>query len=244
MASSPAMPAASPQQTSNAAPLVDPRAPRRLLVETLAVLFVTVGCAMSANLLSGPIVVPLGVTSLLLPLAYLVLEGRARHRTLADVGLRRHGFVEGVRSNGWLFVLVAVVLQTVPVALASLFVPDVLGHIIGRIPSFGDLLVLIPLVLVLTLREELVFRGLFQERVGWFVGQATAIAGVSALFALTHIAAGIVAVVAFDLLSVFADSLVFGAIYSRTRSVYVAWAAHAGADLVGLAVLSVAAAAT
>lgn len=133
--------------------------------------------------------------------------------------------------------LVVVVLQAVSVGLARAFWPSLLAHVLGHVPAFSDLPASIALILVLTFREELVYRGLFQERIGWFVGQIASVVGVSALFALTHVSVGVVAVVAVDLLFVFFDSLVYGTIYSRSHNVFVSWAAHAGADLVALALL-------
>lgn len=215
---------------------VEAKRSRRLLFETLAILVVTVTLAVLANLIPK-LASPLGVSSLVLPLVYLLVERRVRHRSWAELGIRWHGFAANLRSNWRLFVLVVVVLQIVPVGLAHTFWPDTLSHISGRLPAFGNLPVLIPLILVLALREELVFRGLFQERIGWFFGQVTAIAGVSALFALTHISTGAATIVAVDLLFVFFDSVVYGLIFSRSRNVVVAWTAHAGADLVGLALL-------
>lgn len=222
--------------TQGRVPIASPVASRRVLVETVAVLFVTVALGVVANLVPSIAAVP-GVISLLLPLIYLFVERPVRGRSWADLGIRWHGFLSGVRSNWWLFLLTVVVLQAAGVGLAKVFWPSTLTHISGRIPAFSDLPVLIPLILVLSLREELVFRGLFQERIGWFFGQVASVAGVSALFALTHIGPGAVAVVAVDLLFVFFDSLVYGAIFSRSHNVFVSWAAHAASDYVGLALL-------
>jgi membrane protease YdiL (CAAX protease family) len=166
-----------------------------------------------------------------------LVEQRVRHRSWTDLGIKFGGFWAGLRSNWWLFLLVVVLLQVTGIGLAKIFWPSVLTHVTGRIPAFGDLLTLVPLILVLTLREEMVFRGLFQERLGWFFGQVTSIAAVSVLFALTHIQPDASAVVGVDLLFVFLDSLVYGAIYARSGSVFVSWAAHAASDFVGLALL-------
>jgi membrane protease YdiL (CAAX protease family) len=217
-------------------PVATPQRSRRVLAETLAVLVVTVALGVVANLVPSIGALP-GAISLVLPIVYLLVERRVRHRSWAEVGIRRHGFAAGVRANWWLFVLVVLVLQAVSVGLARAFWPGLLTHVSGRIPAYSDLPVLIALIVVLTFREELVYRGLFQERIGWFVGQIASVVGVSALFALTHVSVGVVAVVAVDLLFVFFDSLVYGAIYSRSHNVFVSWAAHAGADLVGLALL-------
>jgi uncharacterized protein len=220
-----------------------PTAPSRrrwLLIETLAVLIVTVA-PVALSRLAPALANPLNLAALVVPLAYLFIERWARHRPWSELGVRRDGFVADVRSNWQLFVLVVVVLQAIPVTLEYLFLPSALSHTSGRVPAFSNLAVLIPLILVLSLREELVFRSLFQERIAWFLGPVTSIVGVSVLFALTHFSAGPVAIVALDLLFVFFDSVVYGLIFWRSRNVFVAWAAHASADLVGLALLLAAA---
>lgn len=214
----------------------DSRGDQRIRAETLGLLFVTVGCAVVANLYPSAAALP-GLFSLVGPIVYLLVERRVRHRSWSDLGIRFQGIGAALRSNWWLLLLVVVVLQVASVLLAKAFWPEMLTHVSGRIPAMGQLPVLVPLIIVLTLREEVVFRGLFQERVGWFFGQVAAIVGVSVLFALTHTSRGVVAVVLVDLLFIFFDSLVYGVIYSRSRNVFVSWVAHAGSDLVGVALL-------
>jgi membrane protease YdiL (CAAX protease family) len=209
---------------------------RRVRTETLALLVVTTGFAASGNLYPSIGALP-GALALVGPVIYVLVERKARHRSWAELGVRFNGFKAGVRSNWRLFLLVILLLQLASVFLARILWPSELTHISGRIPSFENLPALVPLIVVLTLREELVFRGLFQERISWFFGQIASVAGVSVCFALTHIAPGAAAVVAVDVLFVFFDGLVYGTIYSRSRNILVSWAAHAGADLVGLALL-------
>jgi membrane protease YdiL (CAAX protease family) len=171
------------------------------------------------------------------PIIYLFAEKVARHRLWRELGITRHGFVIDCVANWRLFLVVVIALQLIPVTLYYLFLPDALSHTSGRVPEFNNLGILIPPILVLTLREELVFRGLFQERFSWFIGQLPAIVGVSVLFALSHLSSGVPVIVGIDVGFVFLDSVVYGLIFSRSRNVFVAWAAHAAADIVGLALL-------
>jgi membrane protease YdiL (CAAX protease family) len=207
-----------------------------ILYETIVVLLITFVPLLLAPFLPS-IAGLLELIALSFPIIYLFAEKVARHRLWRELGITRHGFVIDCVANWRLVLVVVIALQLIPVTLYYLFLPDALSHTSGRVPEFNNLGILIPLILVLTLREELVFRGLFQERFSWFIGQLPAIVGVSVLFALSHLSSGVPVIVGIDVGFVFLDSVVYGLIFSRSRNVFVAWAAHAAADIVGLALL-------
>jgi len=213
-------------------------APRQrwILYETTIVLLITFVPLLLAPFLPS-IAGLLELIALSFPIIYLFAEKLARHRPWRELGIKRHGFIADLAANWRLFLAVVIVLQLIPVTLYYLLLPDALSHTSGRVPQFSNLCILIPLILVLTLREELVFRGLFQERFSWFIGQLPAIVGVSVLFALSHLSSGAPVIVGVDVGFVFLDSVVYGLIFSRSRNVFVAWAAHAAADIIGLALL-------
>lgn len=211
------------------------RAPRSLLYETILVLLITF-----VPLALVPLVPALsGLATLIVlvfPIIYLFAEKWARHRPWKDLGIKRHGFYEDFRANWRLFLLVVIVLQVIPVAL-FFALPGALSHVLGRIPAVNTLTVAIVLIVVLALREELVSRSLFQQRLSWFIGNVSAIVFVSLIFALSHLTIGALLVVAVDLLFVFFDSVVYGLIFARSHNVLLAWLAHLSADIVGLALL-------
>jgi CAAX protease family protein len=210
-------------------------APRSLLYETILVLLITF-----VPLVFVPLVPALSGFAALLafvfPILYLFAEKWARHRPWKDLGIKRHGFYADFRANWHLLLLVVIVLQVIPVAL-FLALPDGLSHVLGGIPAVNTLTVAIVLIIVLALREELVFRSLFQERFSWFIGNVSAIVLVSLIFALSHLTIGALLVVTVDLLFVFFDSVVYGLIFARSHNVLLAWLAHLSADIVGLALL-------
>ena len=88
-----------------------------------------------------------------------------------------------------------------------------------------------------TLSEELVYRGMVQQRLNWFMGAAPAILLASLVFALMHWTPGDPAIVAWDVGFVAIDSILYGAIFARGNNLWVAWLAHWAADLVGVALL-------
>jgi membrane protease YdiL (CAAX protease family) len=109
-----------------------------------------------------------------------------------------------------------------------------------RLPSSGELNgQLVLAILIAPLGEEISFRGLFQERLGWFMPTWVAIGVTSLLFALMHLSYGPADVVFWDLFSVFVDSLFFGIIYAKTKNILVSYIAHLLADVIGMLLILV-----
>ena len=179
---------------------------------------------------------------LLLPVAYALVELRFRHRSWKELGITKDGFVKGIIGNWHLFVIVVLVLQLLIPWASMLLWPEYLQHILARLPwfpsaGFAALFGFLGLTAFSTLIEELVFRGLIQERLGWFIPQGVAVVVASILFGIAHWAPGNPAVVLADIAGVVLDGMFFGLIYARTKSVVVCWVTHFLADIVGLLML-------
>ncbi len=174
-----------------------------------------------------------------LPIIYLLVERSLRHRTWREVGLDPRTFGHGLRLTWPLVLLVVVGTQALMALSARAFWPELFGHIEARLP-LGPPNVGVALVVTLllgTFLEELVYRGLFQERLSWLIGGTPALVLVAIVFGLMHIAPGNPAIVAVDVLGVIVDGAIYGAIFARSHNLYVSWLAHFGADLAGLALL-------
>jgi uncharacterized protein len=179
-----------------------------------------------------------------LPVIYLLVERPLRHRTWREIGLDPWGFGLGLRLTWPLVLLVAVGTQVLTALLARAFWPELFAHILERLPLVSPLtnpvgvFVAIGLTLLLgTLLEELIYRGLFQERLSWLIGAVPAVVVVALIFGLMHIVPGNPAIVAVDVLGVMVDGVIYGAIFARGRNLYVSWLAHFAADVVGLGLL-------
>jgi membrane protease YdiL (CAAX protease family) len=176
------------------------------------------------------------------PVVYALVEARFRRRSWQELGITRSGVVKGVTSNWHLFVIVLLVLQILIPWMSSLFWPDYLQHIVGRLPwsqseSIEALLGFLLVATFSTFIEELVFRGLTQERLGWFIPQSSAIVVASILFGFSHWAPGHPVVVLADIFGVILDGIFYGWICFRSRSILVSWTAHFLSDVVGLQML-------
>ncbi len=202
--------------------------PRRVLWETLLVLFVSLGL--------GLIDPGLKAFSILLPVAYLIIERHLRKRPWRELGFDLKGFPAALKANWWLVMLAAFVMQALAVFGTRAFLPEFITHVVDRLPIsiHNGWMILIPSLLLSTLGEEIVYRGFFQERLTWFIKAPLAIGIVSVVFALMHYSPGPLVVVVVDLGLIVIDSILYGAIFARSKNIFVAWIAHALADIVAI----------
>jgi membrane protease YdiL (CAAX protease family) len=203
---------------------------RRIFFEVLAILIAT-------TLLSFLIPAIKGLLEILVVI-YFLAEAFLRHRAWTEIGFKPKAFFRDLLANWWLVLLVGFVTQLVPILIAK-SLPEYLTHIQERLPvdisaGWGVLLVTL---LVGTLAEELAYRALFQERLSWGLGTPLAVLLVALVFAGMHWAPGKAAVVFTDLAFIALDGVIYGAIFARSKNIFVAWLAHFLADVVGITLL-------
>lgn len=128
---------------------------------------------------------------------------------------------------------VTCVLSTV---IANKFLPEFNEHVNNR-ASFAisdDLIKTILIMAVLTLGEEIAWRGFFQKQTTKLLKFVPSIVLTSLLFAMGHFSAGAFAVVAYDLFFVFIDSTLFGLVFKETDNAWCSWLPHFLADILGV----------
>ena len=208
-----------------------PSNPALVLCETLLVLLVSLGL--------GLIDPGLKTFSILLPVAYLIIERRLRKRPWRELGFDLKGFPAALKANWWLVVLVVFVMQVLAVFGTRAFLPEFITHVVERLPIniHNGWMILIPSLLLTTLGEEIVYRGFFQERLTWFIKTPLAIGIISVVFALMLYSPGPLGVVVVDLGLIVIDSILYGTIFARSQNIFVSWMAHALADIVGVGLL-------
>src|SRR5689334_14537139 len=131
----------------------------RILIETLIV---------AAISLAGILFLPqLKIIFVLLPIVYLLIERQIRHRSWADLGFKFNSFWTDLRANWFWFVLVGVISQPAWFFLERAVFPDVIKHVLERLPfppSAGGLLVYSLILAIALMGEELTHRTLIQGR--------------------------------------------------------------------------------
>jgi membrane protease YdiL (CAAX protease family) len=175
----------------------------------------------------------------LLPLVYLLIERRLRHRTWNELGFKFQSFLTDLRANWIWFVLVGLISQPAVSLLTKFFYPEFLEHVKARLP-FGDgmgwalILLLMAITLVL---EELTYRALIQGRLTPYLGAPLAIVIASILFGFAHYAPGSFWIVFLDVGMIIVDSVLFGIIFKRSGNLVVTWLAHFIGNVLGLLVI-------
>ena len=128
---------------------------------------------------------------------------------------------------------VSVILCTV---IANKFLPEFNDHLKNRI-SFATSSEFARTVLtmaVLTLGEEIAWRGFFQKQINKKMHYILSIIITSILFALGHYSIGSFGIVAYDLLFIFIDSSLYGLVFKETDNAWCSWIPHFLADVISL----------
>ena len=123
--------------------------------------------------------------------------------------------------------------------IANKFLPEFNEHVNNR-ASFaisGDLIKTILIMAVLTLGEEIAWRAFFQKQTTKMIKFIPSIILTSILFALGHYSSGSFIVVAYDLLFVFIDSVLFGLIFKETDNAWCSWIPHFLADILAVIII-------
>ena len=173
------------------------------------------------------------------PIVYIFRERRKMNRSWEELGLKFHDFKKDLFDNWYLILIVAVFLQLPIVLIGKFYWTELFTHIKDRIPLINSSAIgyLILIILVIPLLEELIYRGLFQQRLSWYLNGFVAVLIASFIFGLQHFTPGKPVIVAVDVAGVVVDGMIYGLIFARCRNVFVSWTAHVAADLIGLAFL-------
>jgi len=200
----------------------------RILIETLLIIGLVVAFSFMFPQMKGIFG--------LIPIAYLLIERRLRKRSFQEIGFKFKTVFKDVKENLHLVLLVAVVLQIGTLLAAKYFIPGFVEHVQSRVPmlNLNQLVPLFIMIVIGTFAEEITYRGLFQERLGWFFGTAAAIIIPSLIFSFMHYSAGSFVVVGFDIFTIFVDSIIYGLIYHRTKNIVASWISHFSADIIGV----------
>jgi membrane protease YdiL (CAAX protease family) len=200
---------------------------KRLLVETIVVLAITIILFIAFNSLRSVIAA--------LPALYLIIERRIKHLSWSDIGFKFKNTFSDVKKN-WIWVgVVGIISPLLTFYIGKLFLPGFIEHVGSRLPL--DVKVIIPALITITIGtflEEVIFRGYIQERLGIFIGIPSAIIATSILFGFMHYSSGPLNIVAFDIAGIFIDSILYGIIYAKTKNIFAPWIGHYLSDIVGI----------
>jgi uncharacterized protein len=134
----------------------------------------------------------------------------------------------------WFWVALPLIMDAVSIALAKLFLPEYIDHVIaraGNFVSFEASIFLIFQLAFLALGEEIAWRAFFQNQLGKVLPITPVLLLSSALFAFGHLTEGNIIVVAYDIFFVFINSILYGVIFHRTKNAWTSGISHFIANL-------------
>ena len=176
-----------------------------------------------------------GISVIVGVIAYFVT--RKTYKTKYD-GFNIKTIFKDFKNNprALLFAILPFVTCILSTVIANKFIPEFNEHVNNR-ASFAisdNLMKTILTMAVLTLGEEIAWRGFFQKQTTKIIKFVPSIILTSLLFALGHFSTGSFVVVAYDLLFVFIDSTIFSLIFKETDNAWCSWIPHFLADILGV----------
>ncbi|MFW9792797.1 MAG: CPBP family intramembrane glutamic endopeptidase [Candidatus Thorarchaeota archaeon] len=177
-----------------------------------------------------------------IPIVYILVDSVRRGRRKEDLGLKQGSLVSDLHKSASLVVLGVIVIQSIIILGSLILFPPYLQYIKTNRAwsidmSFGMFVFMLFSIPLTTMLEEVVFRGLVQERLGWFFNKRTSLTTASFLFAAIHWTPNDLFIILIDWIAIAAGGFVYGLIYMRCRNVYIAWFAHMFSDLHGIVLL-------
>lgn len=145
-------------------------------------------------------------------------------------GLNIKSIGRDLRQKGiWFWIIFPVIVNSISIGIALLFLPEYLEHVLSRTESFLSWNLLFLLIFQLAffaLGEEIAWRAFFQKQMNLMMPIIPALLLSSLLFSFGHIALGIFSVVTYDLFFVFINSLLFGIVFYKTDNAWISAIAH------------------
>ena len=165
-----------------------------------------------------------GISVIIGVIAYFVLM-RLEKKTLSAYGLDFRAIGKTIRKPSLVFwMILPTIMNFLVLFLASLILPTYVDHVVSRsegMLSVNILPTLIIQLLVLALGEEIAWRGVFQKQLNGFIAFVPALAVTSVLFSLGHLTSGALEIVAYDVLFIFVNSLIYGYLFKKTHNVWI-----------------------
>lgn len=140
----------------------------------------------------------------------------------------------------WIWIMLPLIMDAVSIGLSKLFLPEYIGHVISRagtFVSFDNIALSIVQMMVLALGEEIAWRAFFQNQLNKALSITPVLLISSVLFALGHLAEGSTIIVIYDIFFVFANSILYGIVFHKSKNAWISAISHFIANLFSVAVL-------
>ncbi len=170
---------------------------------------------------------------------FFIVEAVAKTRG-AESGLRFHTVPADLKKPGVLFWMLLPVVSAIATLIVGnlIFGGEFVSHVMGRAGaflSFNKIPLLIGQVVIAALGEEIAFRGFFAGKAMEIFPFWPCAVVSSVVFAAGHIAAGNAGLVAYDIATVFIDSIIYSIIYRKSGNCLICTFSHILCNATGIA---------
>lgn len=170
---------------------------------------------------------------------FFIVEALAKTKD-ADSGLRFKTILVDIKKPGVLLWTLLPIVSVIATQIVGnlIFSGDFVSHVLGRtssLLSFDKIPLLIGQVIIGALGEEIAFRGFFAGKAMkifpfWLCAVVS-----SMVFAAGHIAAGDVGLVAYDVATIFIDSIIYTIVYRKSGNCLISTISHIISNGTGIA---------
>ena len=214
-------------------------------ISKVAAIFLIVMTVMSfANLIrieiDGSLLKLAGLVVIIGVVAFFVTRGTNDSK---DEGLDIKTVFSKMKSKKVIILaLIPIVIDVMQIVIEKAFFPEILEHMVARIPFEIDPAKVIPIILqllLLPLGEEIALRAFYQKQMNKLTGLAPALIIASLIFAIGHFSYGNPAIAVVDLAGIFIDSIFYGLVFKETDNAWCSWISHSLADIAAVIVVMI-----
>ena len=177
--------------------------------------------------------------SMFVGIAFFFITEAAGKTRGCESGLRFNTIAADLKKPGVMLWMLLPGVSGIATLVAGnlIFSGEFVAHVMGRtgsILSFDKIVLLIGQVIIAAFGEEIAFRGFFFGKSSKLFPVWVCAVVSSAVFAAGHIAAGNTGMVAYDVATIFIDSLIFSVIYHQSGNCVISTFSHILANAISL----------
>lgn len=164
-------------------------------------------------------------------IAFFFIEEAVSKTRGAESGLRFKTVVADIKKPGVIFWMLLPIVSAIVTFITGnlIFRGEFVSHVMGRTSSmlsFNMIPILVCQVIIAALGEEIAFRGFFVGKGMKIFPFPLCVAVSSVVFAAGHIAVGNVGIVAYDIATIFIDSIIYSIVYYKSGNCLVSAVSH------------------
>ena len=179
--------------------------------------------------------------SIVIGVVFFFVKRSSERNIASENALNRNAIGKHLKDQSiWFWITLPLIMNIICFALATLFLPAFIDHILSRteiVVSANMVALLILQLAFLALCEEIAWRGFFQKQLSKWLPTIPTLLLTSILFSLAHFAAGNIAVVGYDIFFIFINSVLYGIVFYKTNNVYIGAISHFTANLFSIVIL-------